>query len=225
MCSNQSPWAVSDTLSYGFAATAIAGGTESSWCCACYELTFTSAPLVGKKLIVQTMNTGSDLSSNQFDLAVCLSSPIYLHFPLPLANISQIPGGGVGQFNGCTNQWGAPSQGWGKQYGGVDSRSACDDFPAALKVGCYWRLGWLQGADNPAVTFKQVACPAAITAKSGCVRANDAINESPTGPSQPTTYVSSVAEATQAAVVKRKEMERSVVARSGEDGVGLVGVF
>lgn len=70
MCSNQSPWSVSDTLAYGFAARTIAGETGSSWCCACYELTFTSAPLVGKKLVVQTTNTGSDLSSNQFDLAV-----------------------------------------------------------------------------------------------------------------------------------------------------------
>jgi hypothetical protein len=77
MCSNQSPWAVSDTLAYGYAATTIAGGTESSWCCACYELTFTSAPLVGKTLIVQTTNTGSDLSSNQFDLAVSQSSPYW----------------------------------------------------------------------------------------------------------------------------------------------------
>lgn len=63
------------------------------------------------------------------------------------------------------------------------------------------------------MTFKQVACPAAITVKSGCVRANDAINEAPTGPSQPSTYVgSSVAEAT-------------VLARSGADGVGLLGTF
>jgi hypothetical protein len=89
MCSNQSPWVVSDTLSYSFAATTIAGGTESSWCCACYELAFTSAPLVGKKLIVQTTNTGSDLSSNQFDLAVCLSSPIYLPLLLSLAKVTR----------------------------------------------------------------------------------------------------------------------------------------
>ncbi|PMD41923.1 glycoside hydrolase family 45 protein [Hyaloscypha variabilis F] len=207
MCSNQSPWAVSDTLAYGFAATTIAGGTESSWCCACYELTFTSAPLVGKKLIVQTTNTGSDLSSNQFDLA--------------------IPGGGVGQFNGCTNEWGAPSQGWGQQYGGVSSRSACDSFPAALKAGCYFRFDWFKGADNPAVTFKQVACPAAITAKSGCVRANDAINESPTGPSVTSTWTSgaSAATPTSQAVVEREVMEGGVVARSGDDGVGIVGVF
>lgn len=75
MCSDQSPWAVSDTLAYGFAAVSIAGGSESSWCCACYELTFTSGAAEGKKMIVQATNTGSDLGSNQFDLAVCYLSP------------------------------------------------------------------------------------------------------------------------------------------------------
>ena len=35
-CSNNSPWAVNDNLAYGFAATAINGGNEGSWCCACY---------------------------------------------------------------------------------------------------------------------------------------------------------------------------------------------
>lgn len=73
MCGNESPWAVSDTLSYGFAAVNIAGGTEASWCCACYELTFTSGPVAGKKIIVQATNTGGDLGGNQFDLAVCIS--------------------------------------------------------------------------------------------------------------------------------------------------------
>ncbi|KAF4622820.1 hypothetical protein G7Y89_g14206 [Cudoniella acicularis] len=72
MCSNQTPWAVSDTLAYGFAATTISGGTESSWCCACYELTFTSGAVAGKQMIVQATNTGGDLSSNQFDIAVFL---------------------------------------------------------------------------------------------------------------------------------------------------------
>lgn len=37
MCSDQSPWAVSDSLAYGFAAVSIPGGTEADWCCACYE--------------------------------------------------------------------------------------------------------------------------------------------------------------------------------------------
>ncbi len=73
MCSNQSPWAVSDTLAYGWAAVNIAGSNEAAWCCACYELTFTSAPLQGKKMIVQATNTGGDLGNNHFDLAVrCL---------------------------------------------------------------------------------------------------------------------------------------------------------
>jgi glycosyl hydrolase family 45 len=35
-CTNNSPWAVNDDLAYGFAATALSGGTESSWCCGCY---------------------------------------------------------------------------------------------------------------------------------------------------------------------------------------------
>lgn len=69
-CSDQTPWAISDTLSYGFAATSIDGGSEASWCCACYELTFTSTAIAGKQMIVQATNTGGDLGSNQFDLAV-----------------------------------------------------------------------------------------------------------------------------------------------------------
>lgn len=37
MCTNQSPWAVNDNLAYGYAAVKLAGGNESTWCCACYE--------------------------------------------------------------------------------------------------------------------------------------------------------------------------------------------
>jgi len=85
-----------------------------------------------------------------------------------------MPGGGVGIFNGCTAEWGAPSAGWGAQYGGISSRSACASFPKALQAGCYWRYDWFAGCDNPTVSFKQVACPAAITANSGCTRADDA---------------------------------------------------
>jgi hypothetical protein len=36
-CSDNSPWTINDQLSYGYAATSIAGGTEASWCCACYQ--------------------------------------------------------------------------------------------------------------------------------------------------------------------------------------------
>ncbi|CAE6409405.1 unnamed protein product [Rhizoctonia solani] len=112
-CSNNSPWAVNDSLAYGFAAVKLQGGTESSWCCQCYELTFTSGP-------------------NHFDL--------------------MIPGGGVGIFGqGCATQYGAPSNGWGNQYGGVSSRSECSQLPSALQAGCYWRFDWFKGADNPSV--------------------------------------------------------------------------
>ncbi|KAK3336083.1 RlpA-like double-psi beta-barrel-protein domain-containing protein-containing protein [Cercophora scortea] len=168
MCSNQSPWAVNETVAYGWAAVNIANSNEAAWCCACYELTFTGGAVQGKKLIVQATNTGGDLGNNHFDLA--------------------IPGGGVGIFNACTSQYGAPSNGWGERYGGIKSRSDCDSFPQALKAGCYWRFDWFKGADNPPVTFKQVACPAAITAKSGCKRSNDVINETPTGPSSVPTW-------------------------------------
>ncbi|TEY74372.1 hypothetical protein BOTCAL_0073g00110 [Botryotinia calthae] len=171
MCGAQTPWAVSDTLSYGFTATTISGGTEASWCCACYQLTFTSGPVAGKQMIVQATNTGGDLGSNQFDLA--------------------IPGGGFGIFDACTHQYpSTPASAWGAQYGGLSNRTQCASLPAALQPGCYWRFDWFLNADNPGVTFKQVACPAALTAKSGCVRANDAIDETPTGPSVVPTWTS-----------------------------------
>ncbi|KAI9806494.1 MAG: hypothetical protein M1833_003681 [Piccolia ochrophora] len=160
MCSDQTPWAINDNLSYGFAAANIRGGTESSWCCACYELTFTSGTANGKKLIVQTTNTGGDLGENHFDLA--------------------IPGGGVGYFNGCAPQYGAPADGWGERYGGVTSAAGCNDLPAQLQPGCFWRFNWFQNAINPEVTFKEVTCPAEITAKTGCVR-----NGPPPSESQP----------------------------------------
>ncbi|KAK0102914.1 hypothetical protein ONS95_000893 [Cadophora gregata] len=104
-------------------------------------------------MVVQATNTGGDLSGNQFDISM--------------------PGGGVGIFNGCTQEWSAPSSGWGAQYGGISAASSCAGFPAALQAGCNWRFEWFKGADNPTVSFKQVACPAAITAKSGCTRADD----------------------------------------------------
>lgn len=103
-------------------------------------------------MIVQATNTGGDLGSNQFDLA--------------------IPGGGVGIFNACTDEWNAPSSGWGAQYGGI-STNTCSTFPKALQPGCGFRFDWFENADNPEMEFERVECPAAITAKSGCKRADD----------------------------------------------------
>lgn len=61
---------MSDDLAYGYAAVNIVGGSEASWCCACYELTFTSGAVKDKKMIVQATNTGGDLAGNQFDISV-----------------------------------------------------------------------------------------------------------------------------------------------------------
>jgi len=157
MCSDQSPWAANSTYAYGFAAVSIPGGSESTWCCACYELTFTSTSIAGKKMVVQATNTGADLANGQFDIAM--------------------PGGGVGIYNGCTDEWGAPSSGWGAQYGGISSNT-CSSFPTALQPGCGFRYGdFFENANNPTVDYVQVTCPKVLTDKTGCVRSG----ETPTG--------------------------------------------
>lgn len=100
-------------------------------------------------MLVQVTNTGSDLGSNQFDLA--------------------IPGGGVGIFNkGCSSQSGAPGNGWGNQYGGVNSEGECNQLPVDLQQGCKFRFRFMKGASNPDVNFEQVACPPEIVAFTGC---------------------------------------------------------
>nr|BAA98036.1 family 45 cellulase homologue [Reticulitermes speratus hindgut protist 130484]BAA98037.1 family 45 cellulase homologue [Reticulitermes speratus hindgut protist 130484] len=149
MCYDQTPWGVNDSYALGFAAAAISGG-EKAACCNCYELTFTSGPVNGKKMTVQVTNTGGDLGSNQFDLA--------------------IPGGGVGIYNGCTAQSGAPADGWGSRYGGVSSRSECSQLPSGLQAGCQWRFDWFQNADNPSMNFNVVSCPSELIAKTNCRR-------------------------------------------------------
>ena len=71
MCSDQSPWEINADLAYGFAAV----GASSPNCCSCYQLTFTSSVIKGKKMIVQATNTGNDVSTTQFDLAVSPTHP------------------------------------------------------------------------------------------------------------------------------------------------------
>ncbi|KAL8706074.1 MAG: hypothetical protein Q9201_000839 [Fulgogasparrea decipioides] len=162
MCSDQSPWAVNDDLAYGFAAVTASNPT----CCTCYKLTFTSTSIMGKTMIVQATNTGNDVSGTQFDLA--------------------IPGGGFGQFDGCSKQWNATSSVWGAQYGGSNTNN-CSSFPAALKPGCDFRWDWMQGQSNPTVNYETVACPAEIVAKSGC----SVSGYSAPGPSNPNPSSSS----------------------------------
>ena len=149
-CNNQKPWAVNDQLAYGFAAAHIPGLSEQDRCCACYKLVFTNGPVVGKTMIVQVTNSGSDVGEHQFDL--------------------QIPGGGVGLYNACTRQWNAPTDGWGQKYGGVGSRQECYNLPRKIRDGCFFRFDWFKGADNPTMTYAKVNCPAELTATTGCSR-------------------------------------------------------
>jgi len=103
-------------------------------------------------MIVKVTNTGSDVAGNQFDL--------------------MIPGGGVGQFDACTNQWNQSSL--GERYGGFLSscktgthadkkecvRKECMKIPAgSARDGCIWFVDWFQIADNPKFTSTQTSCP------------------------------------------------------------------
>lgn len=75
-CYDQVPWAFNDTFSYGFAGVYLMKKLRDAWCCACYEITFTSGDVKGKKMVVQTHNSGFDLlTANRFALAVCQTWP------------------------------------------------------------------------------------------------------------------------------------------------------
>ena len=162
MCWNGAPWAVNDNVAYGFAAAS--GGNYS--CGRCYEIQFTGTghsganvgamSIKGKTMIVQVLNNGG-VNSDQFDIL--------------------IPGGGVGAQNACTKQWNGADL--GMQYGGYLAecngdkscvQQKCNTVFAGktdLLAGCNWFLTWYNAADNPNLVFKQIACPAAITQRSG----------------------------------------------------------
>jgi len=180
MCWGQAPFTVSDKLAYGYAATS--GGDV---CGRCYQLEFTgqshnapgdpgSAALAGKVMIVQATNIGYDVSGGQFDILV--------------------PGGGVGAFNACAAQWGVSNAELGAQYGGLLAAckqelgynaslaqykacltNRCDSVFGSrglteLQQACNWYANWFEAADNPALKFKEVACPAELISRSGMNR-------------------------------------------------------
>jgi len=154
MCNDNQPWAINDNLAYGFVAASLSGqGSQKDWCCSCQRLEFTSGPVKGKQMVVQVTNTGGDLGENHFDI--------------------QMPGGGLGIFDGCTPQWGNASA-WGERYGGLKSADGCSALPKELQEGCKWRFEWFQNADNPGVTFERVQCPKELTDITGCIPRDDA---------------------------------------------------
>ncbi|TDL17211.1 glycoside hydrolase [Rickenella mellea] len=147
-CSSYQPIIVNSTFSYGFAGH---GNTATATCCKCYQFTWTSGAAKGKLMIVQAINAGG-ITDVDFDIYT--------------------PGGGVGDFNACTSQYGAPSGGWGRQYGGVTSDSQCSQLPSNLQAGCHWRWKWAGGDVNTwKVSFTQVNCPSQLTSISGCTPA------------------------------------------------------
>jgi hypothetical protein len=177
-CWNMAPWAVNDSLAYGFAEVPASGDI----CGRCYQLEFDgtghynaqdpgSVALAGKTMIVQATNIGFDVGGGQFDILT--------------------PGGGVGAFDACSFQWGVDTAELGATYGGfmtacqqmggdlaqikqcVLSRcAAVFDEPgmADLAAGCEWYVGWYEAADNPNLRYQEVACPPQLVALSGIDR-------------------------------------------------------
>jgi hypothetical protein len=178
MCYKYIPWAVNSTLSYGFGAT-----SHGDVCGKCFELQFTgegyhganpgAAAIAGKRMIIQAINVGHDVEGGQVDIMV--------------------PGGGVGAYNGCSDQWGIPNDQLGAQYGGL--LTACQDIyghqdHTALKnclkskndelfrsrgltqmaEGLDWFIDWFEAADNPVIVYSEVSCPRELVNISGMQR-------------------------------------------------------
>ncbi|MBN2714730.1 MAG: hypothetical protein JXX14_02680 [Deltaproteobacteria bacterium] len=147
---------------------------NSGQCGECYQLDFSgqsssgyndpgAASLAGKVMIVQVINTGG-IAGNQFDLLV--------------------PGGGVGDFNACSTQWGGTDLGdqyggWftqcrnqnaGNNQGAVDCvKNKCNSNfsgKSDLLEGCLFWAEWAKVADNPSFNFAKVNCPSEITSVS-----------------------------------------------------------
>lgn len=161
-CHNWAPWAKSNTVSYGFAAY------NGAPCGTCFQVQFEGTShngqatpgIAGKQMVVQVTNIGG-IEANQFDIL--------------------IPGGGLGDFNGCSAQWGISEseQETGTRFGGFRSscgadanciRGMCEnafgDSPD-LMAGCEWYIEWFQMADNPNLKYQQIECPQEIRERSG----------------------------------------------------------
>ena len=183
-CFDQSPWrdSIDHNLSYGFVAVPAAAAS----CGHCFEFRFSgsggfyrpddvgSKRLLGKRMVVQASNIGRDVFNGQFDLL--------------------IPGGGVGLFDACSDQWGGGFD-LGADYGGFLSRCQeqisqedpvavyeetracvrrmCDaaflgkPSLAELLGPCYWFVDWYENADNPMFTYREVVCPQVVHERAG----------------------------------------------------------
>jgi len=130
-----------------------------------------SAAIANKKMVVQALNIGHDVAGGQFDIL--------------------IPGGGVGLFNACSNQWGVSNSELGAQYGGFltqckDQGGSHDQVKSCVRnkcssvfgsrgldemqEGCEWFVDWYEAADNPNIRYREVSCPSELTGQSGMDR-------------------------------------------------------
>jgi hypothetical protein len=129
---------------------------------------------VDKDIIVQSINTGSDVAGNQFDL--------------------QIGDGGAGAFNTCAGKNSSMYPGtvaaWGHQYGGVDTRAACTGLPkypqaaAPMKAAgddlvslCQYGFDQKvrgEGGSNPTINMlSRVKCPEVLVHLTQIKRSDD----------------------------------------------------
>jgi len=174
-CWDMIPFADPDNpnQAYGYAAA------PTDQCGKCFRMVFdggrdggwtpyaTHAAIKNKVLTVMASNMGHDVGSGQFDIL--------------------IPGGGVGAFDAFSNQLGVSKEALGKTYGGFLGdceeslgydpqtlanaqlyqdclRNKCNAVfsnpkHALLKEGCLFYADWFMAANNPTMTYEEVACP------------------------------------------------------------------
>ena len=177
-CFSQAPYAICDSLAYGYAAVPAADASFGK----CFQIEFdggnhdnnvkaTHLLLKGKKMIVLASNIGTDVAAGQFDI--------------------MIPGGGVGIFaGGCATQWGvsASDAKMGASYGGfltacqqtLGYNATAQAYKTCVKGmctnlfggnpnrkdlldGCNWFADWMEAADNPTFKYAEVPCPPELT--------------------------------------------------------------
>ncbi|KAF3905143.1 Endoglucanase-5 [Orbilia brochopaga] len=153
-CIDQTPWAVNDSFSFGYASIFIRGADSTEWCCSCYALEFLDSDIKGKKMIVQGINVNyNEDQINWFSLTV----PGQADWQ---GMCEQRFGGTFGEF-------------FGVNATGLTNVTQCDNVPQPLQAACKWRYTWYKNAKGPNATFTRVQCPAELTKVSGCLRADD----------------------------------------------------
>ena len=149
---------------------------------ACYHIEATG---VDRTLLVQSINTGSDVAANQFDL--------------------MIGDGGAGAFDVCAGgkanatMFPGTTAPWGKIYGGVDNRAQCAGLPpypiydgpmkaAGDNLVALCQYGFdkkvrQEGGGNPTITsVTRVACPGELVALTQIKRTDDPPGPGPAPP-------------------------------------------